>query len=176
MTLSTDLSKRSPLIVVMTVVGDMAQAPSSGQHRLQHSLHKRLRLLDLHHTSLSTLEAYTEESWALFHPPLHNHTAVYLWVSFFMDCDFCSFLFKEECKNKVCVGGCSKKSTLLLCRRKADSLVKKRRSMMQATGSWPCQFAMSIPKNFQTLKTCLTYYVFLNPEGMEPLNLLLSTF
>lgn len=52
-TLSTDLSKRSPLIVVTTVVGDTAQAPSSGQHELQHSLDKRLRLLHLHHTSLS---------------------------------------------------------------------------------------------------------------------------
>lgn len=60
-----------------------------------------------------------------------------------MDCDFCSFLLpKEECEKKVGVGGCSKKSTLVyfFSRRKADSLEKEWRDMMQATGSFAIHF------------------------------------
>lgn len=44
-----------------------------------------------------------------------------------MDCEFCAILLKEAGENKVCVGGCSKKTATLLylSRRKADSSVKK---------------------------------------------------
>lgn len=67
-----------------------------------------------------------EESWVLSHPPLQKHIAVCLWVPFPMDCEFCAILLKDACENKVCVGGCSKKTTLLyFSRRKADSSVKK---------------------------------------------------
>lgn len=144
------------LIVVMTIVGNKARAPSSGQHQLQHSLDKRLGLSAIVPSTLVYLNTLEAE----YRSPGFSFTLLCINIQQLLVGSFFNGLWfliipclRRNVRIRYVWVAALKRAHYIFSRRKADSLVKKK-GMVQATGSWHRQCALSVPKNFQTLNIC----------------------